>query len=589
MKKVMSLVLSATLASSLFAGCGNSNQSSNSNSQNNSTNSETTGEDGTSESDKSVYRVTGSKTKTLNPHMYESDSESNTMSYIYGSLLRYIVNEAGDNYESIPYHAVDFPTSNEESTVWTFELKDGLTFADGDPITAETYEYSYKMLLDPVLKNFRATMFFRDVEIKNAKNYFDGKCTWEEVGIKTLEGNKLEITLERPAPRVNFEMLFAEAGSTSPVNEELYESCFNAERSENTYGTSLETTSSSGPYILKDWVRDQSRTYVKNEKDPLASVYTIDEVQERVVEDATTNLTLFENGDTDYVSLSGTNYDKYAEDPRLQFSESAGVWSMYVNSASETNPILANKDFRSALFYGVDRDLIAKEIYKTAKPAPYFVPTFRFLKPGLDYRDTDVAKALIPENNGFDGNKSVEFFNKAYEANGNKQIIAQLKYFDTSDSMKKMAEFLEEQYEGLFGTDKFDLQLQAIPWQSAYEDMEKGNYDLAFGSWGGWVFNPWAGMEVYVSDYQGKHDRFANAEFDELFKRTMKGDLLFKEEERLAALGRMEEIMYEEVAFIPIYQSRSAALFSDRVTLPTKKYLPVVGFGTLQAEIAPLD
>ena len=586
MKKVMSLVLSAALASTVFAGCGNNSQNSSSDSENTTNNSSS--EDTSSQDGKSVYRVTGSKIKTLNPHVYESDSEYDTMSYVYGSMLRYIVNDAGDNYESVPYHAVDFPTSNEDSTVWTFELKEGLTFSDGTPLTAETYEYSYKMLLDPALKNYRASMFFRDVEIKNAKTYFEGKCKWEDVGIKVLEGNKLEITLERPVPRVNFEMLFAESGPSSPVHPDLYESCFNADRSENTYGTSLETTASSGPYVLTEWVRDQSRMYAKNENDPLATIYKIDEIQQRVTEDATTALTLFENGDVDYVGLSGTNYDKYAEDPRLQFSEGSGVWSMFVNSKSETNPILGNKDFRSALFYATDRNLIANEIYKTAKPAPYFVPEFRFTKPGESYRDTEGAKALVPENGGYDADAAVDFFNKAYEANGNKQVVVQLKYFDTNDSMKKMAEFLEEQYEGLFSTEKFDLQLQAIPWQSAYEDMENGNYELAFGAWVGWIFNPWAAMEVYTSNYQGKYDRFANAEFDELYERTMKGDLLFEEEERLDALVRMEEIMFKEMAFVPIYQSRSASLFSDRVTLHAKKYLPVVGYGVLQAEIAPL-
>lgn len=587
MKKVMSLVLSAALASTVFAGCGNNSQNSSSDSENTTNNSSS--EDTSSESGKSVFRITGGKTRTLNPHVYESDSEYSTMSNIYGSMLRYIVNEAGDNYEPVPYHAVDFPTSNEESTVWTFELKEGLTFSDGTPITAETYEYSYKMLLDPVLKNYRASMFFRDVEITNAKAYFNSECQWEDVGIKVLEGNKLEITLSRPVPRVNFEMLFAEAGPSSPVHPDLYESCFTEDRTENTYGTSLETTASSGPYVLTEWIRDQSKIYAKNENDPLANIYKVDEIQERVAEDATTALTLFENGDTDYVALSGTNYDKYAEDPRLQLSESAGVWSMFVNSTSETNPILGNKDFRSALFYGADRNLIANEIFKTAKPAPYFVPEFRFTKPGEDYRSSEAAKALVPENGGYDTTSAVDSFNKAYEANGNKQIVVQLKYFDTSDSMKKTAEFLEEQYEGLFGTDKFDLQLQAIPWQSAYEDMKNGDFDLAFGSWIGWIFSPWAGMEVYTSNYQGKYDRMANGEFDKLYESTMKGDLLFKEQERLDALVKMEEIMYEEVAFIPIYQARGASLFSDRVTLHAKKYLPVVGFGTLQAEIAPLE
>ena len=583
MKKVMSLVMAAMVMGGLVAGCGNKEEKKPNSSTDNKGDTSST-EDKKDEGPITFYE-TGSKTKTLNPHMYETTAESTEMGKMYGNLLEMVVNEEGDDYELIPNHAASRPTVSDDNLTWTFEIRDGVTWSDGTPITAETYEYSYKMQLDSKLKNYRGRVLFSDVEIVNAEKYYNGECEWEDVGIK-VDGNKLIFTLAFPVPQMDFEIMFVGGGATSPVKEDLYESCFNEDRTENTYGTSLETTASSGSYTLVDWVRDQSMVYEKNEKYPLADYYTPDRIEVRVVEEDATRLTLFENGDTDYVSVRGSNYDKYAEDPRMIFSESNSVTYMFINQTSETNPILGNLDFRQALFYGMNREMIAKDVYKTNIPAPYYISTFKFVKPGVAYRDTDVAKSMVAPENGYNTEKAKEHFEKAYAANGNNQIAIEMTYFDTSESMKQMAELLEEEYEGLFGADKLDVKLVAVPWNTAYDNMENGKYDVAFGGWSGGTFNPWSSLEVYTSDYPGKLDKFYNEEFDQLFHDTVKGDLIFKEEERIKALGRMEQLLFENMPFVPIYQTRGAFLFSERVKLKTDgKYLPGVKFGVYQAEI----
>lgn len=72
--------------------------------------------------------------------------------------------------------------------------------------------------------------------------------------------------------------------------------------------------------------------------------------------------------------------------------------------------------------------------------------------------------------------------------------------------------------------------------------------------------------------------------------RTVKGDLIFKEQERIEALAKMEKILLDEVPFVPMYEPESANMFHDRIELITKgKYLPGVGFASLQSHFAPLE
>jgi len=602
LKKAVSLLLILMLVMSLFVGCGNNAASdANADEKNSAEVTENTSTDENSDSESAeeevkdngprVFRQTGSKVTTLNQQIYETSSESSVMALVYGNLLGMFYDEEKHTYKIIGDHAEGKPTRNEEGTVWTFKIRDGVKWADGTPIDAYTYEESYKILLDPTLANYRANTFFEDITVVNAEEYYKGEVKeWSEVGIKALDKNTLQFTLSFPVPEIDFYLTFAGGGPTSPIKLDLYESCYNEDRSENSYGTSLDKTPSSGPYKLVEWNRDQSRVYEKNMDYPTASYYVPTKIEERVVEDRSARMQLFENGDTDYVSISGSDYDKYGEDPRLVFSTSTTVWSMFINMTSEEKAFLRDVNFRKAMYYAMNREAIAENIYKTARPAGYVVSSAKIADPktGMKYRDSEAAKAIMPKNNGYDLELAKEYMQKAFDKHG--KMVVELSYFDSSDNMKRMAELLEQEYENAFGTDVLDVVLKAVPWQTSYENMENGTYDMAFGGWAGSRFNPWSGMVVYTSDFGSKIDQFKSEEFDALYDRTVKGDLIFKPKERLEALAKMEQMLFDAVPFVPFMEPQTPYLFSERVHLITGgDYIPGVGFAELQSELDPLQ
>jgi ABC-type oligopeptide transport system substrate-binding subunit len=534
-----------------------------------------------------VFRSTTTAAKTFNPHTNDSAETGVLIGYIQGTLLKLIYDEETENIKFAGFHAEDVPTTSD-NIVWTFKLRDDIKWTDGTPIDANTYEYSYKMLLDHKLANRNAMSLFDTLPVLNANKYFKGEVEWEEVGIKVLDAKTLEITLETAMPEVDV-LVSLTSYTTGPVHKELYEAGMNDDRTETTYATTLETVPSCGAYRLTEWVRDQHRVFEKNQDGVFANIYTPDRIESRVVTESSTRLQLFENGEIESVSVSGENFDKYAEDPRLVYSEADTVWGFFVNSASEKNPILQNEDFRKALFYGIDRDKISKGVFKTFKSAPYFISTICMVgdyKDGQKYRDTSEAKAAVPEGSGYDPELAKEYFDKAYAANGNKKIEIDIIYFDTSESFKRSAEIAEEEYEGLFGADRIDVKLRAMPGAAAYDAYRDGDYDLGIGAYTQNEFNPWSSMKVYAQDFPNRSVRFNNDEFDELYRRTTKGDLLLDSEKKLEALATMEKMLADYVPMIPLFQNDNAVLFQDRIRLLTGgQYLPGVGFAQLQAEI----
>lgn len=74
---------------------------------------------------------------------------------------------------------------------WKITLRDDLKWDDGTPITAESFEYSMKQLLDPAFMNYRANTYYDTLKIKNSRNYFyqNQEGMYETIGSQGYESN----------------------------------------------------------------------------------------------------------------------------------------------------------------------------------------------------------------------------------------------------------------------------------------------------------------------------------------------------------------------------------------------------------------
>lgn len=669
-KKILAVLVGILAVFLLLTGCGSKNSTpAENNTKEESSKGETAekseSEDKASSSnestdvdkDKLVFRMVGTKIRTVNPHVALTTSEGDAIDYTVGGMLSLTYSKEKDTFDFTPNLAESLPEKSDDGKTWTFHIRKDLKWPDGTPINAHDFEYSWKMLLDPKLKNGRASesFFSGSVSIVNAKKYWVGSSednikvrkqreekeaidklkeeieklpdgeektkkqqeydnrksslqanyieisdedlkaggvSWDEVGIKCLDDYTIQIKLEYPIPDINIYMTFTSGLGSGLVRKDLYEKGMNADRTETDYGTAVDKTDSSGAYILTKWDRDSLREYKKNPYSPVKDIYRPEKIVERVVEDAGTAVQLFENNEIDVVGLSGAYIDKYGEDPRVVYEKSDSVVELFINMTSEKpgKEFLRDVNFRKALYWGTDRNSIAKDIIKNAIPQPCVVAGTRCVDPmtGETFRETKQGKENYPEKDGYDTEKAKEYFEKAYEKYG-KKIVAEFMYHDTSERIKTIAEFLKEEYENLFGKDKFELQLRAVPPDSIDKKMASADYDMGLGAWTGGLFDPWNGMEVYTTTFGFKMDQFRNKDYDELFKRSTKGDLIFKKEERIDALRDMEKMLLDEVPFVPLYQSEKARIFSDRVHLLPTEWKIGVGYAQLQAELDPLE
>lgn len=580
MKKLVSMLLALTMMVALVA-CGSNNNAGNNagNTQtpSNSTDSTTTPETPEEYTGPKDYRGWTSSRTTFNPQMYTNSKVIMNC----GTLVAMLAID--DELTWVPHHASEMPTTSDGGTTWTIKIRDGLTWSTGTTLDATDYEYSMKMLIDPLLVNKNATYMFDTVVVKNAKEYFQGECNWEDVGVKLVNDHELEITLEYPATETDF--LSTICTLVWPIEEETYEACMNADRTSTTYGTTLDSTPSSGMFTLTDWVTDGYETFTRNDENPLVQegYVKLDTYTSRYISQNSTRAEMFFNNELDEHSLTGDEYLQYKNDPRAHSLKSPNVWGFFMNGNSD-NPIMQDQDFRNAIHYGTPRERICSDVYKLYPSASAIVSTGIYTGDTY-YRETEMAKA-IEEKYATSEEKALELFNKAYEANGSTPVTVEYIYFEGQEDQKRQAEILQETLENLFGQDRFTLELRAMPPSAAYDAYRAGDYDLGLGVRLANVFNPWATMNVWTTTYADPYETgFASEEFDELQYSCMYGELATDVEGKVEALARMEELLLEYGCFVPVMQNDNCVIYNERIELATDVYLPFIGFSSNQMDI----
>ena len=471
---------------------------------------------------------------------------------------------------------------DEEGKVWQIKLRDGAVWENGDVVNADDVVYTWKMMLDPKLANLRASNFAKDViEIENAMKYFQGECTWEEVGLKKVDDLTVEIhTVSGHDAREVMTHLAHPANCI--INEEYYEKGMNADRTETLYGTSQEYWISAGPFTVESWTNDAEIKFKKNPNYLFKDKIWLAGIDIKVVKDTSTQMQLFDNGEIDYVKLNAENFQKYEEDPRILESPANAVTHITLNTINPNQPILANEKFRQALFFATDRESIASMTHNV--PADYIVPSTHIidLGKGLKFRDTEEGKANRFDNCGYDPEKAKQLFDEALAEEGIDKVSLTMIYNDVAPQTI-MSEFLQQSWPKVFG-DKFELKLQAMP------SSQRGDLMRSWGtkpdcyeiSWGGWVSTdlmPWNAFKYWTTYYSAKNEPFLSEEFDQVFEAANFGEDRFEDGMRLKEVAEMENLLIKPAIIIPVSETVDKYLKADRVELTMKNWANRVEWG----------
>ena len=592
-KRVLAAMMACAMAAGLLSGC--SSEPKNPGDSNEPVTTAAAGQTEAGDATAAAQEESGPKifhdymttdVDTINPHIYTMSVSGDVIARTSLQLYRQYPNAEGTSFEYLPELAEKEPENIVAATAAVYALTQEKE--NGDAIDVDDVIYSFKMCLDPIMVNSRASQLASDyITITKASDYSlqgnAGTVAWEDVGIKKADDYTLELQLDAPVTAEDIKSHFNYVW-TCLVHEPTYEACMSEDRSTNTYGSTREKYMSCGAFILDQWIAGSQFDMKKNPDFVLGDKIKLDGYNYKIVGDRNTALELYLNGELDAVSLSPESIEQYIDDPSIKKAPATSIQTLTINHGNtNNNGILGNLNFRKALFYAVDRESIAK--MTNGIPANYLVASKCLGLDGKTYRDMEESQALLEPNLGYDPAKAKEYYEKALEECGLTSLTLTLQYNETSANNKAASEFLHKSLPEVFG-DSFTLELMAgstsvlNSYIKGWKEGDPNSFELQWRGWNTSTPAPWNGLKVYSSMYSNKNEPYYNDEFDALWEKA-NYDIEAKLDPayRMDLTRQMEKIVLDEVAACPVYEAPSYNLISSKIHLVCDEYIPGYGFG----------
>lgn len=445
---------------------------------------------------------------------------------------------------TIPGMAVKEEIS-EDGKVRTFTLRDA-KWSDGQPVTANDFVFAWRRLANPKTASEYAYMI-GVAGIKNAEGVMSGEKPITELGVTAVDDKTLKVELDYPVPF--FDQLAA-FPPFYPIREDFYD------KYKEQYALTPEAILSNGPFKMVEWNQGANYTMVKNDQYYDADKVKIDGLNFQVVKDAQSAMVAFDQGNVDYVKLTGEMVDQYKESP--EFMNTLGGYLWFV-SPNQKVPGLENANLRRALALSFDKEQIAEHLLKDGSIAANFaVPVKLAVGPdGKDFRET------TPSYLNVDKAKAKEYYEKAKQELGKDKFAYELVFEDTEAS-KKVAEYLKSEIEtNLPG---MTINLKQQPKKARLQLMQNGVYELGLTRWGPDYADPMTYLDMWITGASYNFGSWTSKEYDKLIFDASKGDLTGKPAERWEALKQAEKVCMDDAAILPVYQTGSAVMIKKDLT-----------------------
>lgn len=442
-----------------------------------------------------------SEPDTLDPALNSAMDGATMIVHLFSGLAAW-TKDAEGKFVIAPDVAVELPEGvvNEDGSVtYTYTLKDGLVWSDGQPLTAKDFEFAWKRAASVDLGADYGYMF----EI--VKGYGT-----PELAVAAKDDKTLEVTTINAAPYWNELLAFP---VYFPVREDVV--------ANEAWATDPSTYIGNGPYTMTGWEHNSVITLTKNEKYHNADKVTMDEIKFYLSDDSNNMLANYKNGTwllIDDVPTSEIANLK-VEYPN-EFVIAGMLGTYYVNFNINKNLLpadtaltgveleKANAEVRQALGLLFDRNYVVNDIAQGGQ-----TPASSFVAMGLT--DADGSSEFYQNaghNEGFAGYYNVA--EDAYEGNFEAAMEILKKYYtydettgqftnfptmeylyNTSEGHKAIAEYLQSVFAGV----GIGMNLTNQEWATFLNTRKDGDYEVARNGWIGDYNDPISFLDMWTS------------------------------------------------------------------------------------------
>ena len=533
MKKKLSLILAAALTAGLaLTGCGGSKTS--------DTTENTAGaESETAAEVKGVdVDTTGYLVAALNADIQTADVQKTSKDYevpfnIFDRLVDVEV-DADGNSKIVPSLAENWDIS-DDGLEYTFHLRQGVKFHNGNDFTAEDVAYTFHRML--TVEGGVNTEFID--QIKGADELLAGETDTLE-GVEVVDDYTIKVTLKEP-----FAGFLA---SISSPGVSIYDSEATEEAGDQ-FGMDPAVTVGTGPFEFSSWSFNNQLVLTCNE-DYWKGASKLPGVVIKIIPDTETQSMMFESGELDILDLdyAADSVDRFTETYPDQIVQGPRVGIVYFTMNFNKEPF-QDVRVRKAVQMSIDRQAILDALYGGRGQVeqgifPHGLIGFNPDQEEIKY-DPEAAKALLAEAGYADG------FDMEIAADSS-----------ASDTMTMALEIVSDQLAEV-GIRAEIKNYDESTWLETRKSGELGSF---MSTWSADYNDPDNFIYTFFGNEEKTKIRSINYPDTEVMARVARARTIVNEDERLAEYKALEEkIAHEDAAWVPMFSRLHLFAVSKRV------------------------
>ena len=533
MKKKISLMLAAALTAGLaLTGCGGSKTS--------DTTDNTAGAENESTAEVKGVDVdtTGYLVAALNADIQTADVQKTSKDYevpfnIFDRLVDVEVGTDG-NSKIVPSLAESWDIS-DDGLEYTFHLRQGVKFHNGNDFTAEDVAYTFHRML--TVEGGVNTEFID--QIKGADELLAGETDTLE-GVEVVDDYTIKVTLKEP-----FAGFLA---SISSPGVSIYDSEA-TEAAGDQFGMDPAMTVGTGPFEFSSWSFNNQLVLTRNE-DYWKGASGLPGVVIKIIPDTETQSMMFESGELDILDLdyAADSVDRFTETYPDQIVQGPRVGIVYFTMNFNKEPF-QDVRVRKAVQMSIDRQAILDALYGGRGQVeqgifPHGLIGFNPVQEEIKY-DPEAAKALLAEAGYADG------FDMEIAADSS-----------ASDTMTMALEIVSDQLAEV-GIRAEIKNYDESTWLETRKSGELGSF---MSTWSADYNDPDNFIYTFFGNEEKTRIRSINYPDTEVMERVAKARTIVNEDERLAEYKALEEkLIHEDAAWVPMFSRLHLFAVSKRV------------------------
>lgn len=468
--------------------------------------------------------------ESLDPHLYSSSQAATVLRDIGEGLITI------DQDGSLVGGAAESWSISEDGRVYTFKLRPGLRWSNGEDLTALHFVDSYRRLVSPSTGSSNAHLL---IPVKNAAGVIAGEIDPSSLAVRALDDNTLEIELASPT---GYFLQLLTLPSTFPV----YSSDLNSDA-----GSSQLLVTNGAYRVVRREINSvivllRNPNYWNDEGTKIDNV-----VYHIVSQDMEPNR--FLAGELDITNNVTENvFQTFATNhpDSLRVAPMLGVY--YYGFNLDTPWLRDSIKLRQALSLAIDREVLVEKVIGRGE-----VPAYSVVPPGIPgYANPEISFSSMSQD---EKAKTAQRLLKEAGYSDSKRLQVKL-LMNTGGGHEKIAVAIQAMWKENLDV---DVSIEAEEFKVFISNVRSRiGTELFRLSWTGDFNDPVTFLQMFDSNSSYNLTGFSSPKVDDLLRQAR---IELDTDKRMSLLSAAERAAIEAVPVIPIYFYVSKHLVNPRV------------------------